>query len=103
MVTGFLLEVNAAAYWSATGLSVVGGIVGGTEHDAIRPATLRGLAAGTCFGVGVVSANAVSKGRPLAPLPSPPALLILITAIAGLGLSAAGAWLNARRELRHER
>lgn len=98
LVTGFLLDINAVAYWSASGLGVVGGIAGGTEHGAVRPATVRGLAAGTCFGVGLVSANAASKGRPLAPLPSPAALLILITAIAGLGLAAAGAWLNSRRE-----
>jgi len=95
LVCGFLLEINAAAYWAASALSVIGGLAGGSEHAAIRPAALRGGAAGTCFGLGAVIANAVSKGQPLAPLPSPAALLILITAIAGSGLAAAGAWLTA--------
>lgn len=102
LVCGFLLEINAVAYWAASGLSVVGGLVGGAEHGAVRPATLRGLAAGACFGIGVVAANAAAKGRPLAPLPSPAALLILITAIAGMCLTAAGAWLNSRREHRQQ-
>ena len=97
LVCGFLLEINAAGYWAAPALSVIGGLAGGTEHGAIRTAALRGAVAGTCFGLGVVIANAASKGQPLAPLPSPTALLILITAIAGTGLAATGAWLTARR------
>jgi hypothetical protein len=102
LVCGFVLEINAVAYWAASALSAVGGLAGGTEHAAIRPATLRGAAAGTCFGLGVVIANAASKGQPLAPLPSPTALLILITAAAGTGLAAAGAWLSSRRKDRHQ-
>jgi hypothetical protein len=103
LVCGFLLEINAVAYWGASALSVVGGLVGGAEHAAVRPAALRGAAAGTCFGLGVVIANAASKGQPLAPLPSPTALLILITAIAGTGLAATGAWLTGRRRHRQQR
>ena len=98
LVCGFLLEINAAAYWVASALSVAGGLAGGTEHAAIRPAALRGTTAGACFGLGVVIANAASKGPPLAPLPSPTALLILITASAGTGLAAAGAWLTSQRD-----
>jgi hypothetical protein len=96
LVCGFLLEINGAAYWAASALSVVGGLAGGTEHGAIRAGALRGATAGTCFGLGVVIANAASNGHPLAPLPTPTALLILITASAGTGLAAAGASLNAR-------
>jgi hypothetical protein len=102
LVCGFLLEINAPAYWAASALSVVGGLAGGTEHGAVRPAALRGTAAGTCFGLGVVIANAASKGQPLAPLPSPTALLILITATAGTGLAAGGAWLKSRPKDRQQ-
>ena len=97
LVCGFLLEINAAGYWVASAVSVLGGLAGGTEHGAVRAAALRGAAGGTCFGLGVVIANAASKGQPLAPLPSPAALLILVTASAGTGLAAAGAWLKLRR------
>jgi hypothetical protein len=102
LVCGFLLEISAAAYWAASALSVLGGLVGGTEHGATRAAALRGTAAGTCFGLGVVIANAASKGQPLAPLPDPTALLVLITASAGTGLTAAGAWFNTRLTDRHQ-
>lgn len=101
LVVGFLLEINGAAYWAVTALSVAGGLAGGREHGAIRSASLRGATAGTCFGLGVVIANAASKGQPLAPLPSPTALLIVITALAGTGLAAAGAWLNSQHKHRH--
>jgi hypothetical protein len=97
LVCGFLLEINAAAYWAASGLSVAGGLLGGTEHRGIRAAALRGAIAGTCFGLGVVIANAVSKGQPLAPLPSPTILLVLITALSGTALAAAGGRLSSRR------
>src|SRR5437588_10514839 len=103
LVCGFLLEINAAGYWVASALGVVGGLVGGTEHSTTHTAALRGAAAGTCFGLGVVVANAASKGRPLAPLPSPPVLLIVVSAVAGTGLAAAGAWLSSRRADRHRR
>ena len=97
LVCGFVLELNAAAYWAASALSAAGGLAGGIEHTAVRTAALRGAVAGTCFGLGIVIANAASNRHALAPLPSPTALLILITATAGAGLAAAGARLATRR------
>ena len=94
LVCGFLLEVNAAGYWAMTALSVVGGFVGGTEHTTVRDAGLRGLIAGACFGLGVVIAHAISGDPALAPVPSPTALLVVISAAAGAGLAATGARLT---------
>jgi hypothetical protein len=97
LVCGFVLELNAAAYWAASALGTAGGLVGGAEHTAVRPAALRGTVAGTCFGLGIVIANAASDRPALAPVPSPIGLLILITATAGGGLASAGALLASRR------
>jgi hypothetical protein len=97
LVCGFVLELNAAAYWAASALSAAGGLAGGTEHTAIRSAATRGTIAGACFGLGIVLANAASDRPALAPMPSPIAALILITATAGGGLAAAGAVLKSRR------
>jgi hypothetical protein len=97
MVCGFVLELNAAAYWAASVLGVIGGLLGGTEHAGLRPAACRGTVAGACFGLGIVIAHAVSDRPALAPLPSPAIALILITAAAGGGLAAAGARLISRR------
>ena len=96
LVTGFLLEASEAGYWAAVGLSVVGGLAGGTEHRVASAAALRGLLAGTCFGIGVVVANAISDEPALATLPKPPVLLIVISGLAGCGLAAAGARLAPR-------
>lgn len=103
LVCGFVLELNAAAYWVASVLSALGGMVGGTEHTAVRPAVLRGVTAGACFGVGIVVANAASDRGPLAPLPSPAVLLILITVAGGGVLSAAGILLSQRFKSRRRR
>jgi hypothetical protein len=95
LVCGFVLALDAAGYWALTALSVVGGVAGGTEHRAVRTAALRGLIAGACFGLGVVVADGAS-GRPaLAPVPSPTGLLVVISAVAGALLAAAGARLRA--------
>lgn len=97
LVCGFVLELNAAAYWTASALSAIGGLMGGTEHTGTRPAAFRGTAAGACFGLGVVIAHAASDRAARAPLPSPVVALILITAAAGGGLAAVGALLASRR------
>lgn len=96
LVCGFVLELNAVAYWAASALSALGGLAGGAEHATLRGAVLHGGIAGTCFGAGIVIANAASKGPALAPLPTPTAALILITATAGGGLAAGGAVLRSR-------
>jgi hypothetical protein len=97
LVCGFVLELSAVAYWVTSALSMFGGLVGGAEHGTLRPAVLRGTIAGACFGAGIVIANAASDRPALAPLPSPTAALILITATAGGALAAAGAVLSKRR------
>lgn len=103
LVCGFVLELNAAAYWVISALSVLLGIAGGAEHATVRGGVVRGAVTGACFGLGIVIANAVSHGRALAPLPTPTAALILITAIGGGGLAAVGTLLRLRLRRRSMR
>jgi hypothetical protein len=98
MVTGFFLGIEAAAYWALTGVAVAGGLAGGLEHRTLRSAALRGVVAGTLFGAGVLVADAVSTDSPLAELPSPPILLVPLSAAIGAGLHALGAAARRRRE-----
>jgi hypothetical protein len=98
MVTGFFLGIDAAAYWALTGAAVAGGVAGGFEHRAPGSAAMRGVVAGTLFGAGVVVADAVSKQPALAPLPSPPILLVPLSAAIGAGLHALGGTARRRAD-----
>lgn len=97
LVAGFLLGETAAGYWVVTAIAIVGGVAAGAEHDDARAGALRGLAGGLLFGVGLYVAHVVSADPELVHLPSPSALIVLITTIAGVGLGALGGWLGSRR------
>ncbi len=103
LVCGFVLELSAAAYWVTSALSALGGLAGGADHIAVRPAIFRGSTAGACFGAGIVIANAASDRPALAPLPSPTIALILITATAGGCLAAVAVLLLRLRQGRLQR
>lgn len=100
LVAGFLLRVSVVGYWSATALSIAGGMLGGAEHGSMSGAAGRGSLAGAWFGTGVVIAAGLSTGPALAPLPSPAALLVPISAGAGALLATLGARLAARQRRR---
>lgn len=95
-VVGFMLGESEAGYWVLTGLSVVGGVVGGLDHPELRAAAARGLVAGALFAGGIVAAHELSGNAALAAVPSPLGLLIVIAAAAGAGLGTVGGLLRAR-------
>jgi hypothetical protein len=97
-VVGFILGESEAGYWVLTGLSVIGGIVGGLDHPELRAAATRGLVAGALFGGGIVGAHELSGDAALAAVPSPLGLLVAIAAVAGAGLGMVGALLRARHD-----
>ncbi len=95
-VCGFLLGETEAGWWISQALGAVGGVAGGYEHPAPRPAAIRGLVAGTLFGLGIVAADAISGNASLATVPEPIGLIVIVTALAGTGLGALGGFLRAR-------
>jgi hypothetical protein len=101
-VCGFLLDVSAAGYWVMSGLGAAGGIAGGFEHIGARAGARRGFVAGVLFGSGMVIAHAISGGHALAAIPSPSALLIVITAAGGTLLGAIGGAARQRRASPHQ-
>ena len=96
-VCGFVLSESATAWWALQALAALGGLAGGTEHVGPRPGALRGLVAGALFGAGIVLGHAASAEPPLAIVPSPIAVLIMITAVAGSLLGALGGLAGRRR------
>jgi hypothetical protein len=97
-VVGFMLGESEAGYWVLTGLSVLGGVVGGLDHPELRAAAARGLVAGALFAGGILAAHEVSGDAALAAVPSPLGLLVAIAAAAGAGLGTVGGLLRARHD-----
>ena len=89
-VCGFCLHVSAGAWWGVNAAGVLGGLAGGLDYTSAADAARRGLLGGTLFGIGVVIADAVANGRAHAPLPSPTALIIVISAVIGTTLAVLG-------------
>ena len=98
LVVGFFLGISAGAYWALTAAALLGGLAGGLEHHGGRAGARRGVVAGTLFAVGLLIANAVSGDDARAELPSPPILLIPLSAAIGTLLGALGGGARARWE-----
>src|SRR5947208_15505399 len=86
MVCGFCLHVSAGAWWVVNVAGALGGLAGGLESDGARAAVVRGVTGGVLFGAGVVAADAMAHGSRHAPVPSPIALMIIVSAAAGTTL-----------------
>jgi hypothetical protein len=107
LVCGFFLGVSAVSFWVVNALGIGGGILGGLEqaagggaaprHDPRTEAAVRGALAGALFGLGLYVAHVVSDDPAHAPLPSPEALIILVSAVFGCLLALAGAALARSR------
>jgi uncharacterized membrane protein (UPF0136 family) len=95
-VCGFLLGESESGYWALSFLAAVGGLAGGFEHDGVRAGALRGVVAGALFGAGLLGADAVSADPRLAAVPSPLALIVIVTAAIGAALGAVGASARGR-------
>ncbi len=98
LVVGFFLGISAAAYWTLTAAALIGGLAGGLEHHGGASGARRGVVAGTLFAAGLLLANEVSGDPALAEIPSPPILLIPLSATIGTLLGAIGGAARARRE-----
>lgn len=96
MVGGFLLGQSEAGYWIVQAIGAALGLAGGYEHVGAAAGARRGLVAGTLFGAGIVAADAISGDPPLAKVPDPIGLLVIITAAGGAVLGAIGGRARGR-------
>jgi apolipoprotein N-acyltransferase len=96
-VAGILLGVSSGAYWAIGALAALGALVAGFEHLDVRSAALRGLVAGAVYGAALLLAHAIAGTDAKVSLGSFPPFLVVITAVAGAILTAAGAWLARGR------
>ena len=89
-VAGVLIGVSSSAYWAWGAVAAVGSIVAGFEHQDGWGGADRGLVAGFIYGVALLVVHAVAGTHAKVSLGGFPPLLAVITAIAGMLLSALG-------------
>ncbi len=89
-VAGVLVGVSSGAYWAFGALAAVGAIVAGFEHQDGWGGADRGLVAGLIYGIALLVVHAVLGTHAKVSLGSFPPLLAVVTAIAGMLLSALG-------------
>ena len=89
-VAGVLVGVSSGAYWGYGALVAIGSIVAGFEHQDGWGGADRGLVAGFIYGVALLVAHAIAGTHATVSLGSFPPLLAVVTAIAGMLLSALG-------------
>jgi apolipoprotein N-acyltransferase len=96
-VAGILLGVSSGAYWAIGVLAALGAVFAGFEHHDVRSAARRGLVAGAIYGAALLLAHAIAGTDAKVSLGDFPPLLVVITAIIGVVLTGAGAWLARSR------
>ncbi len=89
-IAGVLVGVSSGAYWGYGALVALGAIVAGFEHQDGWGGADRGLVAGFIYGVALLVVHAIVGTHAKVSLGSFPPLLAVITAIAGMLLSALG-------------
>jgi hypothetical protein len=89
-IAGVLVGVSSGAYWGYAAFIAIASVVAGFEHLDGWGGADRGLVAGFIYGVGLLLAHLIAGTHAKVSLGSFPPLLAVITAIAGMLLSAAG-------------
>ena len=75
-------------------VAVLGGIFAGLEHRRISEATIRGLAAGMCFGFAILLTHVLLGGDDHKLLGEDPVLLPWLTGLFGAGFAILGSFLR---------
>jgi hypothetical protein len=96
-LAGVLVGVSAVAYWAIAVVAAVGALLSGFEHTDGWDAADRGFLSGLIYGVALLLAHEVAGTQARASLGSMPALLPVVTALAGMLLAAAGGRLARGR------
>jgi ABC-type Na+ efflux pump permease subunit len=98
-LAGILVGVSAGAYWAVAALAGVGAFIAGFEHRDGWGGADRGFFGGVIYGTALLIAHALAGTHAKVSLGSFPPFLVVVTAIIGMLLSAAGGRLaRAQRE-----
>ena len=95
-VAGLVLGASAPVYWVLQALAAVGGLLAGMEHVSARQGAARGALGGAVYGAFILIAHEISGAEAEADIGDPEILLIVVTAVFGSLLGAAGAAFRRR-------
>jgi hypothetical protein len=95
-LAGVLVGVSSDAYWGYGAFVALATVVGGFEHQDGWGGADRGLVAGAIYGIALLLVHAIAGTHAKVSLGSFPPFLIVVTAIAGMLLSALGGWMARR-------
>jgi hypothetical protein len=99
IVAGVLIGVSAGAYIGFSILAAIGAFLAGFEHRDGWGGADRGLVGGVIYGIALLLTHSALDNDPKVSLGSFPPFLVVITAIAGMLLSAGGGRIaRAQRE-----
>jgi hypothetical protein len=90
VLAGVLLGASKGAYLAIGLLAAVGAFLSGFEHVDGWEGADRGFFGGIFYGIGLLAAHAVIDNHPKTSIPSFRPLLVVLTAIVGMFLAAAG-------------
>jgi hypothetical protein len=89
-VTGILLGVSSGAYWGISALAAIGAFVAGFEHRDGWGGADRGVVGGAIFGTSLLLMHALVGTHATVSLGSFPPFVVVIDAIFGMLIGAAG-------------
>jgi len=92
-IAGVLVGVSSGAYWGYGALVAIASVFAGFEHQDGWGGADRGLIAGAIYGVGLLLAHLIAGTHAKVSLGSFPPFLVVVTAIAGMLLTATGGWI----------
>ena len=90
-MAGVLLGVSTIAYVAIGVLAAVGSFVAGFEHEDAWSGADRGFIAGAVYGIALLIAHGLAGTHAKLSLGSFPPFLVVVTALVGMFLTAAGA------------
>ena len=97
ILCGLALGGTLAVYLALSVVSVLGGVLGGTQHAELEHALLRGLTGGTAFGLAVLAGYELGGGTgAVIALPHPAILFLLFTIVPAFALHALGHRIGLR-------
>lgn len=89
-LAGFLVGASAAGYWIVALLAAVGAFLSGFEHPNGWDAADRGFFGGVIYGTTLLLVHQLIHNQAKVSLGSFPPFLVVVTAVAGTLLAAAG-------------
>jgi hypothetical protein len=99
IVTGLALGWNGVVYWILVGpLAILGGFLGGMEHDGRDDGFVRGLIGGLVFGSFVLIGFEIANTEAKAYLGEPQVGLVFVTTFVGGILGALGGAYRGKLE-----